>query len=115
MARPWRIPGEPVIAGYSDNDTADPADDLCLIFDPWPEYNDKGILPANATKGPGGAFDPYWLPLNDVNLSDPFDQYLVDTWPDIPEFQEVVLPVLGTVLVATVMSATLRRRIEPRD
>jgi len=104
-----------VIAGYYNNDTADRVDDLCLIFDPWPEYNDKGILPVNATKGPGGSFDPYWLPLNDVNLSDPLDQYLVDTWPDIPEFQDVVLPVLGTVLAATAASAIVRRRTEPRD
>ena len=93
-----------VIAGYDDNATADFADDLCLIYDPWPEYNDLSVLPMNATKGPGGAFDPYWLPLNDVNLSDTSDIYLVDTYPDIPEFGTVLIPVLGIFLIAIALS-----------
>lgn len=97
-----------VIAGYDDNGTAgDAKDDLCLIYDPWPEYNDMHFLPANATKGPGNTFDPYWLPLNDVNLSDPTDKYLVDTFPDIPEFATVLVPI---VAAATVVMVAMRVR-----
>jgi hypothetical protein len=69
-----------VIAGYDDKDTVDPADDLCLIYDPWPYYNHKQGLPANALKGPGDTFDPYWLPQSDV-LNDPNDIFLVPTDP----------------------------------
>lgn len=99
-----------VIAGYDDNDSAGTTvDDLCLIYDPWPEYNNKSILPSNATKGPGGTFDPYWLPLNDVNLSDAQDKYLVDTFPDIPEFTTILIPI-----IATIMIAVLVRRFNPR-
>ncbi|UCE44793.1 MAG: hypothetical protein JSU93_05175 [Methanobacteriota archaeon] len=98
-----------VIAGYDDNATADFIDDLCLIYDPWPEYNDLGVTPVNATKGPGGTYDPYWLPLNDVNLSDTSDIYLVDTYPDIPEFGTVLVPVLGLVLIAVVLSWKRRK------
>ena len=93
-----------VIAGYNDSGTADSVDDLCLIYDPWPEYNDLSVLHVNATKGPGGTFDPYWLPLNDVNLSDTSDIYLVDTFPDIPEFGTVIIPVLGVFLIAVALS-----------
>lgn len=93
-----------VIGGYDDRDTADYADDLCLIYDPWPEYNDLSVLPVNASKGPGGTYDPYWLPLNDVNLSDTSDIYLVDTYPDIPEFSSVVGPVLAVFLVVAVLA-----------
>ena len=97
-----------VIAGYDDSNTpADVTDDLCLIYDPWPEYNDKGILPVNCTTGPGGSWDPYWQPLNDVNLSDISDIYDVDTYPLVPEFTTVLVPVLGMVIVALV---ALRRR-----
>ncbi|UCE91649.1 MAG: hypothetical protein JSV90_00360 [Methanobacteriota archaeon] len=99
-----------VIGGYDDAGTADSIDDLCLIYDPWPEYNDIGTLPVNATKGPGGTFDPYWQPLNDVNLSDTSDVYIVDTYPDIPEFGAVLVPVLGLVLIATALSWKRRRR-----
>jgi hypothetical protein len=92
-----------VIAGHDDNNTlADPTDDLCLIYDPWPEYNDRGILPLNCTQGPGGSWDPYWQPLNDVNFSDPNDIYLVDTFPAIPEFPAVIVPVMGMMLIAAV-------------
>jgi hypothetical protein len=69
-----------VIAGYDDRDTAGETDDLCLIYDPWPEYNDKSLLPTNATKGPQNTFDPYWLPLSDV-LGDFSDIFLVPTDP----------------------------------
>ena len=98
-----------VIGGYDDAGTADFVDDLCLIYDPWPEYNDLGVLPVNTTKGPGGTFDPYWQPLNDVNLSDTSDIYLVDTYPDIPEFGTVLVPVLSLVLIATALSWRRRR------
>ncbi len=98
-----------VIAGYDDNGTAlNVSDDLCLIFDPWPEYNFMSILPPNCTLGPGGTFDPYWQPLNDVNLSDVQDIYLVDTFPLIPEFTNVLVPVLG--IMAAVAIALRRRR-----
>jgi hypothetical protein len=94
-----------VIAGYNDNNTAgNTNDDLCLIYDPWPEYNDMSILPhKNATKGPGNTFDPYWLPLRDMNLtSDPADKYLVDTYPDIPEFSTLLLPIIGVSMIALI-------------
>ena len=100
-----------VIAGYDDNDTVgDVTDDLCLIYDPWPEYNVNSTLPLNATKGPGATFDPYWLPLNDVNLSDVQDKYLVDTFPDIPEFTTVIIPVVGIILIAVVAGRLGPRR-----
>jgi len=92
-----------VITGYDDNDSVgDTTDDVCLIYDPWPEYNDKGILPSNATKGPGDTFDPYWLPLKDVNLTDVTDKYLVDTFANIPEFSSIIVPILGIVMIAIV-------------
>jgi len=99
-----------VIGGYDDRNTGDSSDDRCLIYDPWPEYTDKGFLPQNATKGPGDTFDPYWLPLNDVNLSDVADVYLVDTFPDvvIGEFPTAMIPVLGLVIL-TVVIISLRR------
>jgi len=93
-----------VIGGYDDAGTADYADDLCLIYDPWPEYNDNSVLPLNATNGPGGTYDPYWLPLNDVNLSDTSDIHIVDTHPDIPEFGSAVVPVLATLLFVAVLA-----------
>jgi hypothetical protein len=98
-----------VIAGYDDNDTLGTVmDDLCLIYDPWPEYNDMGFLPhANATKGPGNTFDPYWLPLRDVNLTDPADKYLVDTTV-IPEFSTVLIPIVG---ISTIAIIALRKSV----
>jgi len=104
-----------VIGGYDDNGTADFSDDVYLIYDPWPEYNDMGILPVNATKGPGGTFDPYWLPAKDVNLSDLLDVYLVDTFPDapIPEFGTVLIPVIGAVLLAIIMTRRRQRHHGP--
>jgi len=97
-----------VIGGYDDNNTpADTTDDLCLIYDPWPEYFQKSFLPVNCTPGPGPSWDPYWQPLNDINLTDAQDIYLVDTFPVIPEFTTVVLPVIGTIMIAAVV---LRRR-----
>jgi hypothetical protein len=97
-----------VIAGYDDQDTADFSDDLCLIYDPWPEYNDLGVLYVNATKGPGGTFDPYWLPLNDVNLSDTSDIYVVDTYPDIPEFGSVLIPIAAILIISTTLMWRMR-------
>jgi hypothetical protein len=99
-----------VIAGWDDNDTlVDTSDDKCLIFDPWPEYNDTGILPLNATLGPGGTFDPYWLPLGDV-LDDATDIFLRDTFAPVPEFDGLLLPILGFVAIALVL---IRRRDKP--
>ena len=72
-----------------------------------------GFLPMNATNGPGDTFDPYWLPLNDVNLSDVADVYLVDTFPDvvIGEFPTVLMPVPALVVLVVVIS--WRRRESP--
>jgi hypothetical protein len=92
-----------VIAGYDDKNTPGHGDDWCLIYDPWPEYTDKGILPENATLGPGGTYDPYWIPLRDVNTNDTADMYLVPV-VSIPEFSSVVVPICGMVLVLAVIS-----------
>lgn len=98
-----------VIAGWDDNDTLiDTKDDKCLIFDPWPEYNDTGILPMNATQGPGGTFDPYWLPLSDV-LNDTNDIFLRDTYAPVPEFQSVLVPIVGLAVIAVVVIGQKRR------
>jgi hypothetical protein len=68
-----------VIAGYDDRGTDGVSDDLCLIYDPWPEYNDKQkieLLPTGATKGPDDTFDPYWLPVSSI-IGDANDVFLV--------------------------------------
>ena len=65
-----------VIAGYDGNNTSDSSDDRCLVYDPWPEYNDKGILPAGAAKGPADTYDPYWLPITSVK-GDTNDVFLI--------------------------------------
>jgi len=91
-----------VIAGYNDSDTAaDKSDDICLIYDPWPEYKDKSILPVNATMGPGNTYDPYWQPLNDINLSDINDIYLVPNQA-IPEFSVILIPIIGVMILAII-------------
>jgi hypothetical protein len=90
-----------VIVGYDDKDTVTTDDDMVLVCDPWPEYNKSAILPVNAVQGPGGTYDPYWLPLQYVDLSDTSDIYLV-TSVSIPEFSSVIAPVAGTLLVAVV-------------
>jgi hypothetical protein len=98
-----------VIAGWDDSDTlVDTSDDKCLIFDPWPEYNDTGILPMNATQGPGGTFDPYWLPLDDV-LNDTSDIFLRDTLAPVPEFQSVLVPIVGLAIIAVVVIGQNRK------
>lgn len=98
-----------VIAGYDDRSTPGTGDDLCLIYDPWPEYDRNGILPANATLGPGGTRDPYWLPLKDVDLSDSMDIHIV-TSVAIPEFSTVLVPVVGMLMaVAVARRARLRK------
>lgn len=97
-----------VIAGYDDRGSSGTGDDLVLVYDPWPEYDRSSILPRNATLGPGGTYDPYWLPLRDLDLGDGSDVSLVPT-VSIPEFSSVVLPVLGT-LVAAVLIARARGR-----
>jgi len=102
-----------VISGYDDNETQlDTTDDLCLIYDPWPEYSDLSILPKNATKGPGNSFDPYWLPLKDVNLGDIADIYLVDNFPDIPEFQDAVIPIAAMMIIGVMVIRSRSRRDE---
>jgi hypothetical protein len=73
-----------VIAGYDDKNTENHADDLCLIYDPWPYYNDKSSLPPNALKGPGDTCDPYWLPLGNVLSDDANDRFLIPLDP-LPE------------------------------
>ena len=99
-----------VIAGLDDNNTPlDPTDDLCLIYDPWPEYSDKGIVPWNCTQSAPGTWDPYWQPLNDINLADVNDVYLVDMFPAVPEFTTVIVPVIGILAIAAV--AIGRRRV----
>ncbi len=65
-----------VIAGYDDRGTDGVSDDLCLIYDPWPEYNDSEFLPSGASKGPDDTFDPYWLPASSV-IGDANDVFLV--------------------------------------
>ena len=67
-----------VIAGYDDRETSDTSDDRCLVYDPWPEYNDDEVLPAGASKGPDDTFDPYWLPLSSI-IGDANDVFLVPT------------------------------------
>lgn len=103
-----------VIIGYDNNDTADTSDDLVLVNDPWPEYNDRSILPVHATLGPGGTYDPYWYPLVVVNLNDLADIYLVDMFADIPEFSNVVFPTIA-VLATVVIVAWRSRRGQPRS
>ena len=67
-----------VIAGYDDRETSDTSDDRCLVYDPWPEYNDDEVLPAGASKGPDDTFDPYWLPVSSI-IGDANDVFLVPT------------------------------------
>lgn len=100
-----------VIAGYDDRGTSGTGDDLCLIYDPWPEYDREGILPVNATLGPGGTHDPYWLPLRDVDLADSRDIHMV-TSVAIPEFSTILVPVIGMLLVAVVAH---RARLREED
>lgn len=98
-----------VIAGYDDKSTVQTSDDLVLVYDPWPEYNKRSILPVNATPGPGGTYDPYWIPLNDVNLSDTADIFFVPSM-SIPEFGSVLVPVVGMLVVAAIVHRTRSRR-----
>ena len=68
-----------VIADYDDRGTSNVSDDRCLIYDPWPEYNDKKdilLLPAGATKGPDDKFEPYWFPVSSI-VGDANDVFLV--------------------------------------
>ena len=67
-----------VIAGYDNEGTSDTSDDRCLVYDPWPEYNDDEVLPGDASKGPDDTYDPYWLPLSSI-IGDINDVFLVPT------------------------------------
>lgn len=94
-----------VIGGYDDNNTVTTDDDRVLVYDPWPEYNKSHIVPVNATLGPGGTYDPYWLPIQDADLSDTADIYFVPS-VSIPEFGSVLVPVVGMLIVAAVVYRT---------
>jgi len=98
-----------VIGGYDDNNTITTDDDFVLVFDPWSEYNKSAIVPVNATLGPGGTYDPYWLPLRDVNVSDTADIFFVPS-VSIPEFGTVIVPVVGMLLIAAVVHRARSRR-----
>lgn len=98
-----------VIAGYDDNNTEMTDDDRILVYDPWPEYDRRGILPVNATPGPGGTHDPYWIPLDDVDLTDTSDIFFVSS-TSIPEFGSVVVPIVGMLVVAAVVRRTRSRK-----
>lgn len=96
-----------VIAGYNDSGTPEPNDDLALIYDPWPGYNDLAAfnptpLPAGAQPGPGGSAvpNPYWLPVNSV-LGDTNDLFLVEM-AAIPEFSGLLIPIVGMTVIALV-------------
>jgi hypothetical protein len=98
-----------VIAGYDDANTAGVfSDDWALIYDPWPEYTDKSVLPAGAIPGPSGSFDPYWIPVSMV-LGDPNDLFLVEL-AAIPEFSGLLVPVVGLCLSALVAVRARTRR-----
>ncbi len=90
-----------VIIGYDDNNTPENySDDRYLINDPWPEYNDKGILPQNATPGPGGTYDPYWIPASIVLNDQSNDVELIDNIviPELTGF--VFIPITAILIVA---------------
>lgn len=96
-----------VIAGYDDKGTPGESDDLALIYDPWPGYNDVTAvnptpLPPGALPGPGGpsAPDPYWLPVGSV-IGDTNDLFIVEM-AAIPEFSGLLVPVLGMTVIALV-------------
>jgi len=93
-----------VIIGYDDNNTpTNYSDDRYLINDPWPEYTDKSILPLNATLGPNGAYDPYWIPASMVLNDQANDVELIDTIV-IPEFVgPITIPILTLLILATVV------------
>jgi hypothetical protein len=100
-----------VITGYDDSGTPlNYADDLYLIYDPWPEYNDKGVLPAGAAKGPGNTWDPYWIPSANVFIGHPTDIHLVDTFPSIGEFPLIILPAAALAIVAVSLPVFLQKR-----
>lgn len=106
-----------VIAGYDDQGTAIYSDDVALIYDPWPGYNDLMAvnptpLPPGATPGPGGATtpNPYWLPVGTV-LGDFNDLFLVE-FAAIPEFSHLLIPIVGMTAIALVAIRTRTAREE---
>ena len=107
-----------VIAGYDDGGTPADGDDLALIYDPWPGYNDMAAinptpLPPGAVPGPGGAGapDPYWLPVSSL-LGDGSDLFLVEM-AAIPEFSGLLIPIVGMTVIALVAIRIRAAREEP--
>lgn len=101
-----------VIIGYDDNNTpTNYSDDKYLINDPWPEYNDKGILPINASLGPGGSYDPYWIPASLVLNDQSNDVELIDNII-IPEFSNSILTFALTIGIFILAIFIKRRRDE---
>lgn len=93
-----------VIGGYDDRGTpGDCSDDYALIYDPWPEYVDHGILPVGAIRF-CGACDPYWFPVTMV-LEDSEDLFFVESTA-IPEFSHLLIPIVGTTVIALVAIRT---------
>jgi hypothetical protein len=73
-----------VIGGYDDEGTEDYVDDRCLIFDPWPQYNEESFCPQGADRGPNDTYDPYWLSCSSVISGDTNDRFLIPVDP-LPE------------------------------
>jgi len=108
-----------VIGGYDDGGTpGNYQDDLALVFDPWPGYNDllalnPTPLPPGALPGPGGPAmpDPYWLPIGSV-LGDIGDLFLVE-FMAVPEFSGLLIPIVGMTVVAIAAIRIRTGRREP--
>lgn len=99
-----------VIGGYDDRGTpGDYSDDYALIYDPWPEYVDHGLLPVGAVRY-WGACDPYWFPVTMV-LEDSEDLFFVESTA-IPEFSHLLIPIVGMTVIAL---ASVRTRTARRD
>ena len=88
----------------------DLTDDQLLRIYPLPEHIDLDTLPWNLPQGPGGTWDPYKQPLNDVDFSDPNEVHVVGTFPAIPEFSMVILPAVEMTVVGVTTSGLRRNR-----
>jgi hypothetical protein len=108
-----------VIGGYDDGGTpGNYQDDLALVLDPWPGYNDllalhPTPLPPGALPGPGGPArpDPYGLPIGSV-LGDIGDLFLVE-FMAVPEFSGLLIPIVGMTVVAIAAIRIRTGRREP--